>query len=117
MHYKNTVTSLKTSFLVIMLSFSFQLSAGETIVIDVRTQAEWDSGYLASATHIPANEIGTKIASAVKSKDTEILLYCASGGRSGRVTKQLLELGYSNAVNLGGIRDAAKTLDAPIIRP
>ena len=117
MKYKNTVMNFKKAFLLLMLSFGFQLSANQTIVIDVRTQAEWNSGHVASATHIPVNEIGAKIASVVQSKDVEILLYCASGGRSGRATKQLLELGYTNVVNLGGIKDAAKTLNTSIIKP
>ena len=82
-------------------------------VIDVRTEAEWNTGYLEGALHIEWQEI-LKISSDIK-KDEEIFLYCRSGNRSGKATKILLEAGYVNAKNAGSILNASELLNIKII--
>ena len=82
-------------------------------VIDVRTEAEWDTGHLEGALHIEWQEI-LKISSDIK-KDEEIFLYCRSGNRSGKATKILLEAGYVNAKNAGSILNASELLNIKII--
>ena len=61
-----------------------------SIIIDVRTQEEWDNGYIEDAIHIPLSIISENIDKFVKSYDEEILLYCRSGNRSGKA-KEILE--------------------------
>ena len=82
-------------------------------VIDVRTEAEWNTGHLEGALHIEWKEI-LKISSDIK-KDEEIFLYCRSGNRSGKATKILLEAGYVNAKNAGSILNASQLLNIKII--
>ena len=82
-------------------------------VIDVRTEAEWNTGHLEGALHIEWQEI-LKISSDIK-KDEEIFLYCRSGNRSGKATKILLEAGYVNAKNAGSILNASEHLNIKII--
>ena len=82
-------------------------------VIDVRTEAEWNTGHLEGALHIEWQEI-LKISSDIK-KDEEIFLYCRSGNRSGKATKILLEAGYVNAKNAGSILNASELLNIKII--
>ena len=82
-------------------------------VIDVRTEAEWNTGHLEGALHIEWQEI-LKISSDIK-KDEEIFLYCRSGNRSGKATKILLEAGYVNAKNAGSILNASQLLNIKII--
>ena len=82
-------------------------------VIDVRTEAEWNTGHLEGALHIEWQEI-LKISSDIK-KDEEIFLYCRSGNRSGKATKTLLEAGYVNAKNAGSILNASELLNIKII--
>ena len=82
-------------------------------VIDVRTEAEWNTGYLEGALHIEWQEILT-LSSDIK-KDEEIFLYCRSGNRSGKATKILLEAGYVNAKNAGSILNASQLLNIKII--
>ena len=77
--------------------FTFSLTSMSMTVIDVRTEAEWNTGHLEGALHIEWQEI-LKISSDIK-KDEEIFLYCRSGNRSGKATKILLEAGYVNAKN------------------
>ena len=82
-------------------------------VIDVRTEAEWDTGYLEGALHIEWQDI-LNISSDIQ-KDEEIFLYCRSGNRSGKATKILIDAGYLNAKNAGSIEDASELLDIKII--
>ena len=49
------------------------------------------------------------------SKDQPIYLYCRSGNRSGKATQILEKIGYTNAINAGGINEAAKKLDKKIV--
>ena len=82
-------------------------------VIDVRTEAEWDTGHLEGALHIEWQDI-LKIPSDIQ-KDEEIFLYCRSGNRSGKATKILIEAGYVNAKNAGSILNASELLNIKII--
>ena len=82
-------------------------------VIDVRSEAEWNTGHLEGALHIEWQDI-LQISPDI-SKDEQIYLYCRSGNRSEKATKILLEAGYINAKNAGSIVKASKLLDIDII--
>ena len=83
------------------------------IVIDVRTEAEWNTGHLEGALRIEWQDI-LKVPSDIQ-KDEEIFLYCRSGNRSGKATKILIEAGYVNAKNAGSILNASELLNIKII--
>ena len=93
--------------------FTFSLTSMSMTVIDVRTEAEWNTGHLEGALHIEWQDI-LKISSDIK-KDEEIFLYCRSGNRSGKATKILIEAGYVNAKNAGSILNASELLNIKII--
>lgn len=91
----------------------FSLTGMSMTIIDVRTEAEWNTGHLDGALHIEWQNI-LKISSII-SKDEDIYLYCRSGNRSGKATKILVDAGYINAKNAGSIFDASESLDIKII--
>jgi phage shock protein E len=91
----------------------FSSTSMAMVVVDVRTEAEWNTGHLEGALHIEWQDI-VKISSSIR-KDEEIFLYCRSGNRSGKATKILLDAGYINAKNAGSIADASETLGIKII--
>ena len=91
----------------------FSLSGMSLTVIDVRTEAEWDTGHLEGAIHIEWQDI-LELSSDIP-KDEEIYLYCRSGNRSGKAKKILLDAGYINAKNAGSISEASKILNTKII--
>jgi phage shock protein E len=93
--------------------FIFSLTGLSMTVIDVRTEAEWNTGHLDGALHIEWQNILN--ISANLQKDEEIFLYCRSGNRSGKATKTLIDAGYINAKNAGSIVDASELLDIKII--
>ena len=79
------------------------------LLIDVRTQSEWDQGHVDGAWRVQVDEIDKRI-SEIKSKagknlDRPIVLYCRSGGRAGRAKQILLRAGFKNVVNAGGYKD------------
>jgi rhodanese-related sulfurtransferase len=80
-------------------------------LVDCRSREEWLSGYIPTARHLPYSEITQLQAEA--SKDDLIIVYCESGGRSETAKKSLEQLGYTNVVNFGGVRDWQWELEYP----
>ena len=75
------------------------------IIIDARTQSEYDEGHIPGAILIPEYEIANKADELPKDKDQLILVYCRSGRRSKIAAQALVELGYTNVKEFGGIID------------
>jgi phage shock protein E len=85
------------------------------LIIDVRTLKEWNQGHLASAQHIPLQDIAKQSTTLFPEKGQKIYLYCRSGNRSGKAKTILQQLGYRNVVNAGGLNAASKLLEDGII--
>ncbi|UOP04334.1 rhodanese-like domain-containing protein [Conchiformibius kuhniae] len=75
------------------------------ILIDVRSAEEFAAGHLNHAVNIPHDQIARHIAALTDNRDTEILLYCRSGRRSGLAQQTLHNMGYRNVRNLGAYDD------------
>ena len=75
------------------------------IILDVRTQEEYDEGHIPGATQISYEEITEKAEEVLTDKDQLILVYCRSGRRSKIAAEALVELGYTNIMEFGGIID------------
>lgn len=73
------------------------------VLLDVRTQEEYDSGHIEGAILIPDYEIGVKAESVLTDKDELILVYCRSGRRSKNAASELVALGYTNVKEFGGV--------------
>ncbi len=87
-----------------LLLMSTQVSAKE-FWIDVRTADEFNAGHLKAATHIPYEEIATRIGEVTQDKTDVIRLYCRSGRRSGVAMETLQAMGFKNAINEGGYEE------------
>ena len=75
------------------------------IILDVRTREEYDEGHIPGATQISHEEIAEKAEDVLTDKDQMILVYCRSGRRSKIAAEALVELGYTNIKEFGGIID------------
>ena len=75
------------------------------IILDVRTQEEYDEGHIPGAILIPYTQIEEKANEVLQDKDQLILVYCRSGRRSKIAAEVLVELGYTNIKEFGGIFD------------
>ena len=76
----------------------------EVIILDVREQAEYDSGHIPGAVLLPVGTIDeTTAAEVIPEKDSKVLVYCRSGNRSKTAFSTLADLGYTNIYEFGGI--------------
>ena len=75
------------------------------IILDVRTQEEYDQGHIPGAILIPDTEIKAEAENILTDKAQLILVYCRSGRRSKLAAEALVELGYTNIKEFGGIID------------
>ena len=75
------------------------------IILDVRTQDEYDQGHIPGAIVISHEEIAEKAKEVLTDKEQLILVYCRSGRRSKLAAEALVELGYTNIKEFGGIID------------
>ena len=75
------------------------------IILDVRTQEEYDEGHIPGAIVISHEEIAEKAEEVLTDRDQLILVYCRSGRRSKIAAEALVELGYTNIKEFGGIID------------
>ena len=75
------------------------------IIIDARTQEEYDQGHIPGAILIPEYEIADRSEKELPDKEQLILVYCRSGRRSKIAAEKLVKLGYSNVKEFGGIID------------
>lgn len=83
-----------------------QMDSGDGyILLDVRTQPEFDEEHIGGAMLIPDTELSARAEQELTDKDATILVYCRSGRRSELAAKELVNLGYSNVYDFGGIID------------
>ena len=97
---------------IFLILFGINSVSDEFIVIDVRTLEEFESGHIEDSSNIEWQEISS-IADNIN-KDQKIYLYCRSGRRSQNATDILVDLGYKDVTNLGGIKNAAIFLERNI---
>ena len=72
----------------------------------MRTQGEFNRGYIAGAVLLPLQQLQRRVGELDKYKNQPILIYCASGNRSTTASKILLDRGFKNIMNLRrGIHD------------
>lgn len=82
------------------------------LIIDVRTQSEYDAGHIDGAIHIPYDVIAEQISGHTTDKQQQIVVYCHSGRRSGIAHRQLREMGYEHVENAGSLAEARRRLAA-----
>ena len=75
------------------------------IILDVRTQEEYALGHIPGAVLLPLDDIEGKACVVLADKNQLILVYCRSGRRSKLAAEALVELGYTNIKEFGGIID------------
>lgn len=81
-------------------------------LIDVRTTLEWNIGHVEGAVHVPLKELPGRIGELLPDPSTPIALYCHSGGRSAKARELLMEMGYTDVVDYGGLEEAAARVTA-----
>lgn len=104
MMFFSACTDSNKGYQKISQSEAYEMMKNENVVIlDVRTQSEYESGHIKNAILIPDYEIKNRAEEILLNKEDKILVYCRSGNRSKTASKNLLELGYKYVYDFGGI--------------
>lgn len=79
------------------------------VVIDVRTDEEYNNGHLAITNHqfnLLDGEFENQLVNL--NKNETYYLYCRTGNRSGQAARLMKDKGFENVYNVGGFNDLAK---------
>lgn len=74
------------------------------VLVDVRTEEEYENGHLPESISIPLDSLES-VYDEISDEETPIFVYCRSGSRSEQAKYMLAEMGYGNVTNIGGIQD------------
>lgn len=77
-------------------------------LVDVRAVEEFKRGSAEGAINIPMDEVSNRL-SEFEGKEN-IIVFCRSGARSGRIKNFLTEQGFTNVTNAGGLEDVLKIM-------
>lgn len=75
------------------------------IIVDVRRQDEYDEGHIKGAILIPNESITDQKPKELPDLEQVILIYCRSGRRSKEASQKLVDIGYKNIYEFGGINN------------
>ncbi len=93
---------------VICFSLVSGVAAAEPVWIDVRSLPEHLVDHIDGDLRVAHSDIVEEVSRLYPNKDTEIRLYCRSGGRAEKAMSALQAAGYTKVSNEGGISDARK---------
>jgi rhodanese-related sulfurtransferase len=85
-------------------------------LVDVRSKAEFDSGHILDARHVPQEEIAQSAETLKRFKEKVVIVCCESGMRSGAAARVLQAQGFTKVVNLRGGLQAWRTENLPLVK-
>ena len=74
----------------------------KVVLVDVRTDGEWNAGHLKNAKHIDISKPDFDKKISELKKDATVIVYCAVGGRSSRAAGMMSKKGFKKVYNLDG---------------
>ena len=83
------------------------IDAGDVVIVDVRTAEEYAAEHIPNAMNIPNETIdsGGEAPDGLPDLDAVLLIHCRTGIRSKQAADKLVELGYTNLYDFGGINN------------
>lgn len=82
------------------------------VLIDVRGKDEYRNGHIKGSINVPLDRVPLSLAQKVPDQNARIFVYCLSGGRSSQARSWMVQNGYKNVTNIGGIT----SWGGPIVR-
>jgi molybdopterin/thiamine biosynthesis adenylyltransferase/rhodanese-related sulfurtransferase len=92
-----------------------EIDSGETTLIDVREQNEWDESHLEAAIHVPQGDLAQRIDELVPDTSRRVVLYCRTDNRSSNMAGTLQGLGYDNVAAIEGGITAWDAAGLPLV--
>ena len=95
----------ETTPAVDMPTLAEQLRAGEVILVDVRSEAEWRNGHVENAIHVPYQQLRQGVPESVARADGHLAVACSGGIRSTIAASMLMRAGVKNVEHVadGGV--------------
>lgn len=88
----------------------------DALVVDVRTEAEFNKGHIKNSINIPLASLQAKLTELEKYRNQPLLMYCNSGHMSGKACRLLLKSGFNNVHNIGGGISGWQDANLPLTR-
>ncbi|NLW11040.1 MAG: rhodanese-like domain-containing protein [Clostridiaceae bacterium] len=73
------------------------------LVLDVRTSEEYRQAHIPGSKLLPVQQLPSMINNLAEHTDTPVVVYCASGARSGQAARFLAKNGFNEVYDMGGI--------------
>lgn len=86
------------------------------LMLDVRSKAEFDSGHVIDARHVPQEELASSAETLKKYREKVVIVCCESGMRSSAATRVLAAQGFARIVNLRGGLAAWRSENLPLVK-
>lgn len=98
-------TEQKSGYKQVSMEEGLELMEADSdyILLDVRRDDEFEEGHIPGAINIPNESIGTEEIAELPDKNQTIYVYCRSGNRSKQASQKLVDLGYTDVIEFGGI--------------
>ena len=84
------------------------------VIIDVRSQSEWEQQHIPGAIHIPLSDLDDRMGELKAFEDKQLIMQCAVGGRSSQAVEILQQAGFSNVSNMNGGIVAWRKANLPV---
>lgn len=110
---------MKRTYLALILLMSFDVLSAELwsvaqlqkaisksdhkpVLLDVRTQSEYNDGHIQDAINIPHDQLLKEPQLVSAYKDSQMVVFCRSGVRAGKVIEMLEGLGFKEIIDIDG---------------
>ena len=84
------------------------------VIIDVRSNREWDNQRIPGAIHIPLSDLKGRMHELKSYEGKQLIMQCAVGGRSSKAVEILQQAGFSNVSNMNGGLVAWQKANLPV---
>jgi GrxC family glutaredoxin len=74
----------------------------EALVVDVRTEKEYQQGHVMNSLHIPLGVLDDRMQDLQAYKNSALVMVCRSGARSGQAASKLKKQGFTDVHNMSG---------------
>jgi NADPH-dependent 2,4-dienoyl-CoA reductase/sulfur reductase-like enzyme/rhodanese-related sulfurtransferase len=91
---------------------SSKVDMNSALIVDVRTLEEFREGAVPDAINIPLDELMQRFDELGNNANREITVYCATGARSAYAQRVLMQSGYTNVRNGGGLHSMMSQVKA-----
>ncbi|KAF0123791.1 MAG: rhodanese domain-containing protein [Xanthobacteraceae bacterium] len=90
------------------------VAEGKAVLVDVREESEWRSGHVPGAIHLPLSQFSQGVGRLPR--DKKVILYCLSGGRSGRALGECAKAGLPIDSHVAGGISAWQRAGLSVVR-